>query len=78
MLLWIDQRGTPKRLKRIDGYPRRADSPAAMLRWLQIHGLPPIDAAMSLNHMRWIRYARPESTNAPTPSSSRSTTSPPG
>lgn len=60
MVLWLDQRGAPKRLKRIDGYPRGADSPVAKLRWLQIHGLPPIDAAMSLNHMRWIRYARPE------------------
>lgn len=60
MVLWLDQRGAPKRLKRIDGYPRRSDPPAAMLRWLQIHGLPPIDAAMSLNHMRWFRYARPD------------------
>ncbi|CAN5491589.1 FGGY-family carbohydrate kinase [soil metagenome] len=59
MVLWIDQRGAPKRLKRLDGYPRRADSPAALLRWLRVHGLPPIDAAMSLNHMRWLRYARP-------------------
>ncbi len=60
MHVWMDQRGTPKKLKRLAGYPRRADSPAALVRWLRVHGLAPIDAGMSLNHMRWIRYGDPE------------------
>lgn len=60
MVLWLDKRGAPERLKRIEGYPRRADTPLRLLRWLRIHGLPPIDGGISLNHMRWIRHARPD------------------
>ncbi len=60
MLVWMDQRGAPKRLKQLDGYPRFADSPVALVRWLRVHGIPPIEAGMSLTHMRWMRFARPD------------------
>ncbi|HEX7373917.1 MAG TPA: FGGY-family carbohydrate kinase [Steroidobacteraceae bacterium] len=60
MVLWLDKRGSRERLRRIAGYPRRTDSPWQMLRWLRVHGLPPVDGGMSLTHMRWIRHARPD------------------
>lgn len=59
MVIWMDQRGSPKRLKHVPGYPTRPDSPADMARWLRIHGLAPIDGGIGLTHMRWIRYCRP-------------------
>lgn len=60
MVLWMDSRGAPKRLKKIDGYPRTADLPHHLLRWWRTHGLPPISGGISLTHMRWIRYGRPD------------------
>lgn len=60
MMLWMDQRGSPKRLRALDGYPRSADSPLQLLHWLRVHGLAPVDGSMSLNHMRWIKYAEPD------------------
>jgi xylulokinase len=60
MVLWLDKRGSKQRLSRIPSYPRRSDSPLQLLRWLRIHGLPPIEGGISLTHMRWIRHARPD------------------
>jgi len=60
MVLWMDKRGAGKRLRKLAGFPARADRPWQMLKWLRIHGLPPMGSGMSLTHMRWIRYARPE------------------
>ena len=60
MVLWLDKRGSKQRLSQIAGYPRRSDTPLQLLRWLRVHGLPPIEGGMSLAHMRWIRHARPE------------------
>jgi xylulokinase len=60
MLLWLDKRGATARLKALEGFPRRADSPLQLLRWLRVHGLPPIEGGMSLTHMRYVKYARPE------------------
>jgi xylulokinase len=60
MITWMDQRGSPKRLRRLAGYPRLADSPLELLQYLRVHGLAPLEPGMSLNHMRWFRYARPE------------------
>lgn len=60
MIVWMDQRGAPKRLRGLPGAPRLGDSPKNLARWFQIHGLPPIEAGMSLNHMRWVRYGEPE------------------
>ncbi len=60
MLVWMDQRGAPKRLRHLDGFPRFGDSPVALVRWLRVHGIPPIEAGMSLTHMRWLRFARPD------------------
>jgi xylulokinase len=60
MIVWLDKRGETARLRTLPGFPRRADGPLQMLRWLRRHGLPPIGGGMSLTHMRWIRFARPE------------------
>lgn len=60
MLTWMDGRGAPERLRSIDGYPARSDSRLQQWHWLRIHGLPPVGAGLSLTHMRWIRFARPE------------------
>jgi xylulokinase len=60
MVLWLDKRGAKERLRRIPGYPKRSDTPLQLMRWLRVHGLPPIDGGISLTHMRWIRHARPE------------------
>jgi xylulokinase len=60
MITWMDQRSSPKRLKRLPGYPRFADSPLTLLQYLRVHGLAPLEAGMSLNHMRWFRFARPD------------------
>lgn len=60
MITWMDHRGSPKRLRRLPGFPRSADRPPALLRSVRIHGLAPVEAGMSLNHMRWIRYGQPD------------------
>jgi xylulokinase len=60
MVLWLDKRGAPSRLRKLPGFPRRADAPLRMLDWLRIHGLPPVAAGISLAHMRYIKYARPD------------------
>lgn len=60
MILWQDQRGATVRLKKLDGVPKRIDHPLAQLRWLRIHGLPPIAGGLSLTHMRYLKFAQPE------------------
>jgi len=60
MVLWLDKRGSKERLSHFASYPRRSDTPLQLLRWLRVHGLPPIEGGMSLTHMRWIRHARPD------------------
>jgi xylulokinase len=60
MVLWLDKRGATPRLKLLPTFPRGADNPLQLLRWLRVHGLPPIEGGMSLTHMRYIKYARPE------------------
>jgi xylulokinase len=60
MVMWLDKRGSKERLSRIPGYPKRSDTPLQLLRWLRVHGLPPIEGGISLTHMRWIRHAHPE------------------
>lgn len=60
MVLWMDQRGSRQRLRKLADFPSRVDRPWQMLNWLRIHGLPPLESGMSLSHMRWIKYARPE------------------
>lgn len=57
MLLWMDQRGAPKALKRAGA---KGDSPIALAQWLRIHGLPPIDGGLSLTHMRYLRTCEPD------------------
>lgn len=60
MVLWLDRRGTTARLRKLAGFPRGADTPWQMLRWLRVHGLPPVAGGISLTHMRWFKYARPD------------------
>jgi xylulokinase len=60
MLLWLDKRGTPARLRALPAYPKGTDTPLQILYWLRAHGLAPLAGGMSLNHMRFIKYARPD------------------
>jgi len=60
MMLWLDRRGATARLRRLPGFPRGADSPLRLLEWLRVHGLPPVAAGITLAHLRYIRYARPD------------------
>jgi xylulokinase len=60
MITWMDQRGAPRRLKRLPGYSGAGGGPLAVARSLRIHGLAPVSAGMTLTHMRWFRFARPE------------------
>ena len=56
MITWMDGRGSPRKL-RAAGAPRT--NPAHLADWFRRHGLAPIEAGISLNHMRWVRHARP-------------------
>jgi xylulokinase len=60
MLTWMDHRGERSRLKGRPGFPRLADAPWKLANWVRLHGLAPVAAGMSLTHMRWFKYARPE------------------
>ncbi len=61
MVVWMDQRGAPARLKKLPGGKGMKPNPFQMGRWVQIHGIPPLDSgADSLAHMRWLKLARPE------------------
>ncbi len=60
MIIWQDQRGSKKKLSRSHGMPKSADSPLDQLRWLRTHGLPPIAGGISMTHMRYFKYARPD------------------
>jgi xylulokinase len=59
MILWMDQRGAPKRLKVLAGYPKHGDSPHALATYLRVHGLAPVTPGMSITHMRRLRFAEP-------------------
>jgi xylulokinase len=59
MVLWMDQRGTPARIAALPGGER--DTLWRKLRWLRIHGAPPIDSGFdSASHMRFVKHLRPE------------------
>ena len=61
MVVWMDKRGAPARLKALPGGQRMKPNLFQMGRWVQIHGIPPLDSgADSLAHMRWLKLARPE------------------
>ncbi len=60
MILWLDQRGTAGNLRRMARLPRGVDRPLQLLDWLRVHGLAPVAGGMSLNHMRFLKYVRPE------------------
>ena len=60
MVLWQDHRGPKKDLQGVPGFPRGADNPVDLLRWLRVHGMPPIADGLSMAHMRHLKYSRPE------------------
>ena len=61
MVVWMDKRGAPERLRQLPGGAQMKPSLLQMGRWLQIHGIPPLASGSdSLAHMRWIKLARPE------------------
>ena len=61
MVVWMDKRGGPQRLAKMPGGRGMKPNPIQMIRWLQIHGIPPLPSgADSLAHMRWIKLARPD------------------
>lgn len=60
MILWLDRRGATPSLRQLAGFPRRADTPLQFAQWLRMHGLPPVAGGISLTHMRYLRYARPQ------------------
>ncbi len=61
MVVWMDQRGAPARLRNLPGGHRMKPNLYQMGRWVQIHGIPPLDSgADSLAHMRWLKLGRPE------------------
>jgi xylulokinase len=60
MVLWQDHRGSKKDLKGVEGFPRSADNPVDLLRWIRVHGIAPIVPSISLLHMRHLKYSRPD------------------
>lgn len=61
MVVWMDQRGAPARLKVLPGGAGLKPNPYQLLRWIHVHGVPPLDSgADSLAHMRWIMLGRPD------------------
>lgn len=61
MVVWMDQRGALDRVKKLPGGQHMRPNLYQMGRWVQIHGIPPLDSgADSLAHMRWLKLARPE------------------
>lgn len=61
MVVWMDKRGSPDRLRELPGGRRMKPSLFQMWRWLRIHGVPPLDSGSdSLAHMRWLSLARPD------------------
>ena len=38
MVVWLDQRGSKKRLQKLANYPGRTDTPLKLLQWIRIHG----------------------------------------
>ncbi|MDR8730124.1 xylulokinase [Burkholderia pseudomultivorans] len=60
MILWTDGRGTKARLAAEYRGARKLDKPWQLANWLRLHGLAPLMSGMSLNHMRYFRFACPE------------------
>lgn len=57
MLLWMDQRGSPRSLRAAgDG----RTNPAHLADWFRRHGLAPLDGGFSLSRIRWIQLAHPD------------------
>jgi xylulokinase len=61
MIVWLDKRGSREALRALPGGRSVVrDGPLRQLRWVQVHGIPPLPSGLdSLNHMRWVMLARP-------------------
>jgi xylulokinase len=57
MILWMDQRGSPRRLRAAGA--RRAN-PLHLADWFRRHGIAPIEGGITLNHIRWVLRCRPD------------------
>ena len=61
MVAWLDARGDLAAMRPLAGGERVKPSPLDLLRWVRVHGIPPLESGIdSLSHMRWVKYARPE------------------
>lgn len=60
MITWMDHRGAPRRLARLAGHPRFTYRPDRIARSVRLHGLAPVEAGMSIGHMRWLRFGAPD------------------
>ncbi|CAB3753261.1 hypothetical protein GQ57_19250 [Burkholderia sp. MSh2] len=60
MILWADGRGTKASLAAEYRAARKLDRPWQLANWVRLHGLAPLVAGVSLNHMRYFRFACPE------------------
>jgi xylulokinase len=61
MITWMDQRASKRALRGYPGGERVKDGPWRTVRWVRLHGIPPLDSGLdSLAHMRWVMLARPE------------------
>lgn len=59
IIVWMDQRASKNRMRAFPDY--KADSLWRQLRWVRIHGIPPLDTgADNISRIRWIQHARPE------------------
>lgn len=55
MVVWLDQRTSPRRLQRLPNATRRDRWPDHLI-WLRHHGLPPVESGMALNAMRFLEW----------------------
>lgn len=60
MIMWADGRGSKASLVSKCANARGLDKPWQLANWLRLHGLAPITSGLSLNHMRYFRFACPE------------------
>lgn len=57
MLLWMDQRGSPKRLRKL-GAGRT--NPAHVADWFRRNGLAPLEPGLTINHIRYVQLGEPD------------------
>ncbi|WP_084687940.1 xylulokinase [Paraburkholderia oxyphila] len=60
MIMWADTRGSRASLASRHVGARGLDKPWQLANWLRLNGLAPMVSGLSLNHMRYFRFERPE------------------